>query len=852
MPLASTSASQQQSKDKSQTLSLALPITTHYKVNNRNLILFRESYKRGFNAIAYQYGKQFVETAIFHLPKHGYFNSGRHVRERNKCSFEALEVAQILEHMLGDDDCGGRHKFSGGKRNDFKDKKRINRNQESCPNIGLTPKQKKKERIQVKEYRNLIANVYSKKEKVDSTNRSRNNMKQKPTVIEKAVKGDDQKWSDWIEVWNDNTLNDSSSEISQSLVDKSKSEQSTNFSTPIKTDDQSNQISECLPPPPPLQRSTAATFQTFIQAPINLTQVQKSQPSPLQSPTTDFAQSSQSTNHTKEETPRNNPQTTIPISSLIQCYLEDFDHLLNLGKVTIHHLKTGQGKNNFDGINGCTVIAPLIAMCHCMDRSDKLSLDSFSTLEKLQVLQIKENYGTLNSHEDYVVVSPDLSRPQSKTFSTENLSSSSSNLSQISNNDILSDIIIEDIIDIHAPKILPIVRKELGLTKDALIIPADVHDFLIERSFLQPMQLKEVCGGDILKEIHVNAFLESLNSAEVNETKQTSVKNAESPDEKKKGRKEKNSKRNPMAFLLGGRGNFNKGQKKVVIDSKKNGTLTHKRENREKKTCATLFFHGHVICILKYKGWKEGEYSYEIIDSLPNISTLGCCIDNNETGGKSIEEQIKNHSHKPLETNSMATTDSNSLKEVNAIPLDSFIYNHYSSLSVKDAQQKADARMAQKIQQEEEEGIRKMFLNEDLALVYTMDENEAVAWAAAISAEEAEKRAREMAIAVQMEEHLLSGGTIDNNSYHSNNNAQSDNPGFGTYENNDCSKSWPVFKDAVRIKCKDMQSLEATLRWYCCSKFTDENIKFIDKYKWDDRNIEFDPRVFQAFIWTEL
>jgi hypothetical protein len=57
--------------------------------------------------------------------------------------------------------------------------------------------------------------------------------------------------------------------------------------------------------------------------------------------------------------------------------------------------------------------------------------------------------------------------------------------------------------------------------------------------------------------------------------------------------------------------------------------------------------------------------------------------------------------------------------------------------------------------------------------------------------------------------------------------------------------------NAARIRCLDAEALRVTLRWYACSVFTDENKKYIDTYLWDDKNSDFDPRIFQAFVWTE-
>ena len=56
--------------------------------------------------------------------------------------------------------------------------------------------------------------------------------------------------------------------------------------------------------------------------------------------------------------------------------------------------------------------------------------------------------------------------------------------------------------------------------------------------------------------------------------------------------------------------------------------------------------------------------------------------------------------------------------------------------------------------------------------------------------------------------------------------------------------------DAVRIRCFDVNSFRVTLRWFACSKFSESNRSFIDKYPWEDSKSDFDPRVFQAFVWS--
>ncbi|GKY98084.1 hypothetical protein MPSEU_000766300 [Mayamaea pseudoterrestris] len=56
----------------------------------------------------------------------------------------------------------------------------------------------------------------------------------------------------------------------------------------------------------------------------------------------------------------------------------------------------------------------------------------------------------------------------------------------------------------------------------------------------------------------------------------------------------------------------------------------------------------------------------------------------------------------------------------------------------------------------------------------------------------------------------------------------------------------------ARIRCLTAEALTACLRWYACSKFTPENVNYIDQYAWSDNSCDFDPRVFQGFVWGSI
>jgi len=60
-----------------------------------------------------------------------------------------------------------------------------------------------------------------------------------------------------------------------------------------------------------------------------------------------------------------------------------------------------------------------------------------------------------------------------------------------------------------------------------------------------------------------------------------------------------------------------------------------------------------------------------------------------------------------------------------------------------------------------------------------------------------------------------------------------------------------VYMDRTAVfRCLDAEALKACLRWYACSKFSEANVQYIDTYDWDDSKFaDFDPRVFQAFLW---
>ena len=89
---------------KKQTSSLhnhmaTTPITKHYELNNQILGAFESHYEAKLYQVAYAMGLQFVETALLEIPKHGYFYSKRHERERMQSSLDAARVTGLLREI---------------------------------------------------------------------------------------------------------------------------------------------------------------------------------------------------------------------------------------------------------------------------------------------------------------------------------------------------------------------------------------------------------------------------------------------------------------------------------------------------------------------------------------------------------------------------------------------------------------------------------------------------------------------------------------------------------------------------------------------------------------------------------
>jgi len=177
---------------------------------------------------------------------------------------------------------------------------------------------------------------------------------------------------------------------------------------------------------------------------------------------------------------------TAEFDSISSICRDDFHALRTAGRIRIYPLATSQGRVK-GSVNGCTVIAPLIAITHL--QNNKEEMDG------------KDKGKDLNMLDDM----------DWETTTAESRSSSPSDIEAVDDDDIgVPDVVIEEIIDERAPSILPSIRSKLHLKGDALIIPSDVHDYFIDAGLLHQSQFVSVCGGNILDDNHLGSFLRTL------------------------------------------------------------------------------------------------------------------------------------------------------------------------------------------------------------------------------------------------------------------------------------------------------------------------------------------------------
>ena len=210
----------------------------------------------------------------------------------------------------------------------------------------------------------------------------------------------------------------------------------------------------------------------------------------------------------------------VPIRALRQEYVQKTEYLIHSNQIELMRLGTYQGRLSsnpkFDSTNGCAVISPLVVATH---------------------------------------IAPVLVQ---KRLQLKNSSASKYGISNSA---------INEIIDKRAPPVLQTVRQRLGLMRHALIIPSDVHDYLVDERILTQESFVGACGGNIMDPSHTQELV------------------------------------------------------RMLVDGHQ-GSSKASKTRRACKVGAALFFREHVVSIVKVTLANGHEY-FDIVDSLPNPRTGG-------------------------------------------------------------------------------------------------------------------------------------------------------------------------------------------------------------------------------------
>lgn len=158
------------------------------------------------------------------------------------------------------------------------------------------------------------------------------------------------------------------------------------------------------------------------------------------------------------------PRSKTPTRVLQEKYSRALESL-NISKhIEFIRLATYQGRlalssPKYDSTNGCAVISPLVVATHICPQHNN-----------------RKNNEQILSHKVYGI----------------------------------TNIAINEIIDKRSPPVLRAIRSKLGLNHHALIIPSDVHDYLVDEKILPQEKFVGVCGGNILDADHTKELINML------------------------------------------------------------------------------------------------------------------------------------------------------------------------------------------------------------------------------------------------------------------------------------------------------------------------------------------------------
>lgn len=623
--------------------SMSVPITKYYTRNKEVLQYFDGCYKEGLWAVSYVVGKKFVETALFKIPKHGYYNSPRHRKEKEESSIEMFRVCDMLtdvaKKLLEEEEKAEKIDYNGTHSDPY----------ELSSNSFINPHNNKQARDILKEEPAILAQLaqeqagehtleqyleirdsilgkfncclsnnlsYGSEQKVEnetkkhplSSNFERSQIHNLNSTSEEKNGDGNNKHTRLFDFEQSNNYScylltqccgvsnwEQLEGICNSIERKSKV-----WSSPVMP----YSITENVTLGPRLEQKMVDAEESVAMMPMALAALERQMSSGSNSALHQLRRSS--SDNISSRTPLY--PTFAETESIYPSHSDNspiydnynFSNSGVYGDTGFTNM-TESGYETPNKSNHSSIEVSLLRQCYWEDWQE------LKKRGKISVTQLDTHQGRIReSMNGCTVIAPLVC------------------INHINSEMPLVDFVINEVIDVQSASILPEVRSNLGLTNDALIIPSDVHDYLMEIGLLSQDQFVGICGGNIMNEAHLEQLI-------------------------------------------------------VTLDSR----------NTRNHTASTFYFHEHVVCILKMNA-ANGDTWYDLIDSLPSIKTLH-------------------------------------------------------------------------------------------------------------------------------------GFDAD----------------FNFFTNN----------NAARIRCKNSQSLITTLNWYATSKFTEENCRYIDAYQWDDLQADFDPRVFQAFVW---
>lgn len=649
------------------------PITAHYSLNATLKEAFFKLCESDQYSTALAVGMQFCRVALFEIPLHGYYNSPKYEDLKLQNSKEAVQVVDsLVVNILPRVQCYEQRK-DGSTSTDLMSKlQEIKILRESAyDNIKS---------LQGPNDTNIFARKNQiKKDTKDKLNSSWLSKAFRYSVDDPCPPGIPCPMSNPLAMVDEDTVENS--EIEHSIIDVSKTpnEKSSTFAAserlmarqrPAMELERANSAPAILfktklnkshsslrniteekgvdsPTPSVLgdtqdngNKSDEAQFQSDLQRTLYLSNLELQRHSLQHS----FTSPSQ-------DLPKNNLQQA---SSPSELYKTNFRKMFRAKIIQVDLLDTFQGRIR-ESTNGCTVIAPLMAIHHLCDT------ESLRSRNPLLLEMNNRSYYDSNNPAD------NDQYDTSKSFDGIGIE-----------NDVIMAVI-----DIQAPRVLPKVRGHLRLHQDALIIPSDVHDYLIDENYLHQNQFVGVYGGNLLDSKHLESFLHDFTEF---------------------------------------------GSKDIEQKAKNGGEM--------KKLAATLYFHEHVICIHRI------------------------------TRGTIANSNLQPHE----------------MKEPKKV-----FFRRFRSNGKKTRKQKEKDVEVQK---------------KDLLFFDIVDS-------------------------------LPSAKMLSN------------------LKGNDDVQGSGWLRRTARIRCYGKKALRACLMWYAYSKFTHDDRRFIDSYQFDGNNVDFDPRVFQAFVWSE-